>query len=131
MLYLKAFLILILIFIAEILNGIFRGKLLTPRFGDFRARQISTGTGCLSIFFISLISIRWLNPATLEQCYVVGAIWFVFMLIFEIGFGRLVFKFSWNFILQDFNFLQGRLLAFGMLYLVFAPLIAAKLVGLF
>ncbi len=130
MLYLKSVFVLSIIIVLEIINGILRGKFLTPRFGDFRARQLSTLTGCISIFIVSLIFIGWIAPSSVDQALAIGAIWFVLMLVFEIGFGRLVFKFTWKFIFQDFNLFEGRLLALGMIFLAFAPLIAGRLMGI-
>ena len=57
--------------------------------------------------------------------------WLVLMLAFEVGFGRFVFRASWQRIASDFDFRKGGLLSIGMAALFFAPLVAAKLRGLF
>ena len=60
-----------------------------------------------------------------------GGLWLVLMLAFEIGLGRLVFHASWDRIASDFDLRRGGCLGFGMLVLLAAPLLAAKLHGLF
>ena len=52
------------------------------------------------------------------------------MLAFEIAFGRLVFRASWERLTVDFDFRKGGLLTIGMAILLFAPLLVAKLRGL-
>ena len=58
------------------------------------------------------------------------ALWLVMMLALEVGFGRLVFRASWQRILADFDPRQGGLLAIGMCILFDAPILVAKLRGL-
>jgi hypothetical protein len=53
--------------------------------------------------------------------------WLVVMLAFEIGFGRLVVRASWQRIAADFDLRHGGLLSIGMLVLFVAPLVATKL----
>ncbi len=129
MVYLKSLLILIIIIFAEVGNGICRGRFLTPRLGDFRARQVSVFTGSLNIFVISLLSIKWIGAASNQELWIIGTMWLVLMLAFEILLGRYVFKLPWAAVFKDFNLLEGRLLAIGMLYLLAAPYIAAKILN--
>lgn len=49
------------------------------------------------------------------------------MMAFEVASGRLVFRASWERIAADFDFRKGGLLVIGMLVLLFAPLIVARL----
>lgn len=49
------------------------------------------------------------------------------MMAFELGVGRFVFKFSWKWLLNEFNFFKGRLLLFGMLFLAGTPLLVSWL----
>lgn len=44
-LYLRSFLIWILIAVLEIIHGIFRAKIIAPKTGDLRSRQIGVFTG--------------------------------------------------------------------------------------
>ena len=54
----------------------------------------------------------------------------VLTLVFEVGLGRLVMDYSWERIMSDYNILRGGLLSIGMVVLLLAPLLTAKLRGL-
>ena len=53
------------------------------------------------------------------------------MLAFEIAFGRLVFRASWQQLASDFDFRKCGLLSIGMLILFAAPFLPEKLRSLF
>ncbi len=59
-----------------------------------------------------------------------GIVWVGLTLAFEILFGRLVTGLSWQRLASDYDPARGGLLAFGMLVLAAAPLIAARIRGL-
>ena len=126
----RAFLIWLLIAAAELLHGILRVRLLNRRVGDHRARQIAVFTGSGIILLISWFAVPWLGASTTGQLIFVGFLWLALMLTFEIAFGRLVFRASWQRIAADFNFRKGGLLSIGMLVLLIAPVLLAKLRGL-
>jgi hypothetical protein len=46
---------------------------------------------------------------------------------FELAFGHYVFSLSWDSLASDYDILEGGLLPFGLVVLVFSPLIAARL----
>lgn len=115
---------------AEVLHGILRVRLLNRRVGDHRARQIGVFTGSGVILVITWLSVPWLGVSTDEEMLAVGLLWLILMLAFEIAFGRLVFRASWQRIAADFDFRKGGLLSIGMLVLLFAPLLTAKMRGL-
>ncbi len=127
---LKAGLVWLLIAVAEVMHGILRVRLLNRRVGDHRARQIGVFTGSGIILIIAWFSVPWLGTSTVQELIWVGSLWLTLMLAFEIAFGRLVFRASWERIAADFDFRKGGLLSIGMLVLLFAPLIVGKLRGL-
>ncbi len=129
-LFLRAFAIWLFIAAAEVLHGILRVRFLNRRVGDHRARQIAVFTGSGIILAIAWFSVPWLGPSTTGQMLSVGFLWLALMLAFEIAFGRLVFRASWQRIAADFDFRKGGLLSIGMAVLLFAPLLVAKLRGL-
>lgn len=59
----------------------------------------------------------------------VGFTWVVLTIAYELALGSLVFHQTWAEIASDFDLLQGRLLPIGLLFLMFAPLLAAQLRG--
>ena len=60
----------------------------------------------------------------------VGFLWLVLTLAFEVAFGRFVVGASWERLAADYNVLEGGLLPFGMLVLLLLPLIAGRIRGL-
>ena len=127
---LRAFLVWVLIAVAEVVQGILRVRLLNCRHGDHRARQIGVFTGSAIIFVIVWFMVPWIGPSSIAQSLVIGFMWVVLMLAFEVGFGRLVFRAPWRLIAADFDFRKGGLLSIGMVALFIAALLAAKLRGL-
>lgn len=117
------------IFIAlESLNGTIRTLWLVPLCGDLRAHQLSFITGSLLILTISTISIRWIEATSLAQLISVGVLWMLLTVTFEVALGRWAFGYSWAQIAADYNlFQEGRLMAIGLVILLFAPLIATKI----
>jgi hypothetical protein len=116
--------------LTEVVHGILRVRLLNRRVGEHRARQIGVFTGSAIILAIAWLTVPWIYPTTTGQQLGVGFLWLVLMLAFEVAFGRLVFRASWERISADFDFRKGNLLVVGMLVLLFAPLLVAKVRGL-
>jgi hypothetical protein len=128
--FMKAFLVWVLIAVAEVMQGILRVRLLNRHVGDHRARQIGVFTGSAIILVIAWLLTPWIRPSSTSHALGVGFMWLVLMLAFEIGFGRFVFRASWERIAADFDFRRGGLLSIGMAALFFAPILTAKLRGL-
>ena len=86
-------------------------------------------TGSIIILAIALAFVRWIGAHRTTELLVVGFLWLVLTLAFEILFGRFVVGASWERLAADYNVLEGGLLAFGMLVLLLSPLIAGKVRG--
>ena len=129
MIFLKAFAIWLIFIAAESLNGTLREVWLVPVLGDVRAHQLSFVVGSILILAIATLSIRWLQPSRILQLIQVGFLWMMLTLGFELFLGRLVLGYDWNRIVADYNPFKGGLMAFGLVLLLLAPLIAAKLRG--
>ena len=123
----RALLVWLVIVGIETVHGILRSLLLMPVVGDFRARQISVLTGSLLIFGVACILIDWIQAKTSKQLILVGVMWVLFTVIFEIVLGRLILGLSWNRITEDYDLSQGGLLGFGLLFMAAAPLLAQLL----
>jgi hypothetical protein len=82
-------------------HGILRTLLLVPMMGDFPARQISVFTGSLLIFGVTLLFIKWIAARTRLQLLIVGTIWVLLTILFEITLGRLVLGLSWDRITEN------------------------------
>lgn len=126
----RAFLIWMVIAGAEVLQGILRVRLLNRRVGDHRARQIGVFTGSGLILMIAWAAVPWIGAGTVGQLVGVGMLWLVLMLALDLGFGRWVFRASWQRITADFDPRRGGLLGIGMLVLFAAPVLVGKLRGI-
>ena len=126
-LYLRGFLIWVLIALLEVIHGIVRAKVIAPKVGDLRSRQIGVFSGSLIFFVVTLVSFDWIGIRSADQALAVGGLWLVCMLVFEFSVGHFIFHFPWKWLLNDFNFLKGRLLAFGMIFLAASPYLVGKI----
>ncbi len=127
---LRSLAIWLLIISAEFVHGILRTLFLEPLIGDFQARQISVFVGSLIILTIAYFSVQWIRAKNIQSLIVVGLIWLILTLMFEISLGRFVFGFSWKKIMSDYDISKGGLLPFGLIILTLSPLIAYKLRGI-
>jgi hypothetical protein len=127
---LNAFSVWLLIAGGEVVHGILRVQILNRRVGDHRARQIGVFTGSGIILAITWFTVPWLGASTTGQFLGAGFLWLALMLAFEVAFGRVVLRASWERIAANFDFRLGGLLSIGMTVLLIAPLAMAKLRGL-
>lgn len=112
---------------AESIHGALRTIVIAPLVGDFHARQVTVFTGSLLIVVIVASLIRWLRLVTVGSMLAVGLVWVLLTVSFEFLLGRLVFDFSWERVLSDYNLRRGGLLPIGLAVLALSPLIAAWL----
>ena len=125
MFLLRALVVWLVIIAVETAHGILRTLLLVPMMGDFPARQISVFTGSLLIFGVTLLFIKWIAARTRLQLLIVGTIWVLLTILFEITLGRLVLNLSWDRITEDYDISRGGFLGFGLLFMAVSPLLAA------
>jgi hypothetical protein len=111
--------------VAESVHGILRRIFILPRLGDLRAHQVGMVVASAIIFAISWVCIRWIGARTLQELLKVGTFWVVLMAIFEVSLG-LAFGYSQEAIFADYNVAKGRLMIFGMTFMLFAPALAAR-----
>ncbi len=119
-------LIWMLIILAETLHGLLREIFIAPELGDLRARQLGVLTGCGLIFLIAWTTARWMGARTRDVQLNVGALWILLTVIFEFALGRAV-GLGWDRILADYNPARGGFMILGMVFMFFAPLLAARL----
>jgi len=113
----------------EFVHGILRAIFLVPVVGYFRARQIGVFTGSVLIVLVACLFIRWLHARDTKSLILVGVLWLFLTTAFEFSFGHFVFRRSWRDLASDYDVRHGGLLGFGMLILLFSPLIANRLRG--
>jgi hypothetical protein len=125
--FFRAVAVWLLIIVAESIHGTLRELLLKPYVGDLRARQIAVFTGMLIILVVSYAFIRWIRAETTRALLLVGLLWVALTLAFEFGLGLFVLGYSWERMIEDYDFTRGGFLALGMIVLGLSPLIATKL----
>ena len=111
----------------EVVHGTLRTLFLTPRVGDFKARQISVLSGSVLIVLTTYLFIGWLRVSRPIMLLRVGVLWLVLTLAFELGLGHYVAGRTWANLAADFKLWEGGLLPLGLLVLTAAPWIALKL----
>ncbi len=111
---------------AETVHGALRQLLLAPRMGDHAARQIAVFTGSLLILSIVWLLFPRLGVRKNAALLGIGALWVGLTLAFEIGLGFALGR-PREEIFWDFNLAKGGLLPFGLLVMLLAPWIAARL----
>jgi len=117
----------LVLIVAEIIHGILRAITLVPLVGEFQSNQIGVFTGSAIILVIAYFTIRWIGAKCRLELLMVGAIWLVFTVTFELCFGRFVMGLSWERLGADYNPLQGGLMPIGLAVLFVSPMVAAKL----
>lgn len=110
------------------LHGIFRVRFLNPRVGDKAARRLGVFSGSFLLLLLAWLVSPWLNPTSSRvDALVAGSVWLSMLLALDVAVGRLIFRFRWKRILDDFNPAKGSLLPFGMAFAFFCPLLALLL----
>jgi hypothetical protein len=125
----RALLAWMLIILAETVHGAVRELFIAPVLGDLRARQWGVLMGCMLIFAVAWLTVRWIGARGRSAWLVIGALWMTLTLTFEFAVGRAL-GYSWQRILSDYDPARGGLMMLGMAFLCVAPLLAAKLRGL-
>lgn len=125
----RAIAVWLLILGVESINGTIRQLFIAPVIGDKLARQIGVFIGSGLILLISWLTVRWLGVKTQNEQLMVGALWAILIVIFETGLGALL-GYTRERLLADYNLARGGLMGFGLLFLLFAPMLGAKLRGM-
>jgi hypothetical protein len=112
---------------AETVHGILRAILLVPLVGEFRSNQIGVFTGSAIILVIAYFTIRWIAAKGAFELLMVGFIWLILTVAFEILFGRFVLGLSWERIGSGYKVWDGGVMPLGLAILFFSPIVAAKL----
>ncbi len=123
---LRAFSVWLLIIFAESIHGTIRQVFLAPLIGDFNARRIAVFTAMILIFFIAYFFIRWINTSSVKSLFAIGLMWVILTILFEFALGIFIFGYSRERMFEDYDLSRGGLMGFGLLFMFFAPLLAAK-----
>lgn len=111
---------------AETMNGLWRAKVLALWIGDAAARDVSVFTGSIVILLITFAAIGWIPAHNVRTLLVIGMSWVLLTTFYEFTLGYLMFHRPLADTASDFDPFRGRLLPIGLLVLLFAPLLAAR-----
>lgn len=125
----RAFLIWLLIIFAESVHGTLRQIFIAPLIGDFPARRIAFFVGMLLIFAIAYFFIDWIRTENAKQLFAIGFLWASLTLGFEFALGFLVLGYTTERVFEDYDLSRGGLMGFGIVFMFFAPYLAARLCG--
>lgn len=119
----------LLIILAESVHGMIRQAFIAPLIGELPARQVGVLIGSVLILAIAWMCIRWIGPRSFGQQFAVGLIWVVLTALFEFGLGTAL-GYTRERMLADYKLAEGGWMGLGMLVMLFAPALAARVRGL-
>ena len=126
---LRAVIIWFLIILAESINGTIRTIFFVPVVGEMRARQAGVFVGMAVIFVITFLSIRWVRVRGTPSLLIVGSIWIALTVAFEFALGMLILGYNSERLFEDYDPTRGGLMLIGLAFMLFSPLLAARLRG--
>jgi len=119
-----------LLVLVAIMNGALREGLLTPNLGDTLGRALSAIILSAAILLMAHLFLwRTSIEYTGSDLWMVGAMWLVLTVVFEFGFGLLVMGHSWEFLLEDYNILKGRIWAVVLIVSAVGPYLMGSVVN--
>lgn len=125
----RALLAWVVMAVGMTLNGVFRVKVLAPRWGEVWAGVASAASG---IALIQLIGRQAMNvrpsPSSRQRLYI-ASLWLLLTVTFEFTFGHYGGGKSWAELLDNYNVLKGRLWPAVLANLVAAPFIWRYRIG--
>lgn len=123
----KTLLTWLVFLVVEFLHGTLRVSFLVPRVGDLPSRQIGVFTGSLLILAVVYFFIPWFGHLSTRTLLKIGVVWLILTVLFEFAMGIFLFHFPLSRMLEDYNVPKGGLFPLALVFLLFSPLLAARL----
>jgi hypothetical protein len=117
----KSLVMWLVLLLAMMGNGFFRGLVLQPRLGEDVARQVASLLGVCIIVALTGPFVRRLGSPGSAPLLGVGLVWLALTLAFEFVLGHYVTGATWETQLADYNLLRGRLWPLVLLTTFLAP----------
>lgn len=123
----KYFLLWFPMVVIAIINGSIRQFVFTKFTGELTAHQLSCASGiALFAIYAWLITGIW-KIESASQAIIIGLMWLVMTVLFEFVFGHYVMANSWQKLLHDYNFIEGRLWVLILIWTTISPYVFYKL----
>lgn len=129
MIWARAVAVFLLIVVVETINGTIREIFIAPALGDPPSRQIGVLVGSALTVLVSWWTASWIGARSARLQLGIGSLWVVLLLVFEVGLGWML-GYTPERILSDFDVAEGGLLGFGLVVMLFSPVLGARLRGL-
>ena len=107
-------------------NGAVREALLVPTMGAGPARAVSTLLLCAIVFLLTYVTIRWIDPRSPRDVWIIGALWVALTLGFEFLAGHFLFGNPWSELLEEYNVFRGRTWILAVVTIFVAPWVCAR-----
>lgn len=117
----KSLVMWLVLLLAMMANGFFRGLVLQPGLGEHVARQVASVLGVCIILAITAPFVRRLGSPSSAELLAMGLLWLVLTVAFEFLLGHYVSGATWETQLADYNILRGRLWPLVLLTTFLAP----------
>ena len=111
--------------LVETAHGMVRELFIAPEIGALRARQLGVPVGCAIVFAVAWVAARWLGANTRRQQLIVGGLWVVLTLSFEISIGFAIGA-PWEQVSADLDVTRGGLMVLGLAFMFFTPMLVAR-----
>ncbi len=108
------------------LNAAFRERVLSKRFSDIRAHQVSTLTLMLLCGLYGVWVFRFLDIRTAAEAWTAGTYWAVLTVVFEFSLGKLLRR-SWKQLIGQYNRAAGHLWPLFLVFLFLLPYLLCRL----
>ena len=107
--------------VIAVCNGVLRASTYGRSIPELAAHQVSTATGILfSGMFVFFLHRLWPLQSAADA-WTVGALWLVFTIAFEFGFGHYVAGDSWQHLLNDYKLWEGRVWSLLLFWILVMP----------
>ena len=126
--WLRALAVWLAIMGAETVLGVLRTLYLEPGIGSLHARQVGVFIGSAMIFAVLWATGPWIGAEDDDgRLLKIGAMWVALTLVFEVSLG-VAFVAGWRQrMLADYDVAGGGLMPLGLVFMLFAPWLAAHL----
>jgi hypothetical protein len=110
-----------LILLGATANGAVRQAWLVPWLGDAWGHVVSTVLLSLLIFAFGWMLSGWLDVVSAAESWLVGGVWLVLTVAFEVLAGHFLFGAPWSQLLADYDLARGRVWVLVLLTTLLTP----------